>query len=77
MKIKNLLLIAILLFLLLFTYNTNNREGFYISGGGSGDDTMKNMITHRYNELLKKEKDLKQCHEELQTYKNAEEDGDL
>ena len=76
MKIKNLLIIVILIFLLLFTYNINNREGFYVGGGGGGD-TMQNMIAHRYNELLKKEKKLKECREELQTYKDSEEDNGL
>jgi len=71
MKIKNLLLIGILIFLL-FIYNINNREGFYVGGGGGGGDTMQNMIAHRYNELLEKEKDLEDCREELQTYKDSE-----
>lgn len=72
MKIKNLLLIGILIFLL-FIYNINNREGFYVGGGGGGGgDTMQNMIAHRYNELLEKEKNLEDCREELQTYKDSE-----
>ena len=65
MKIKNIYLILLLIFLLLLNYNIGNTEGFYV-GGDKGDDELANKIAiNKYNELLEKEKALVKCEKKL------------